>query len=155
MPARSPSIGKVTAAQLKAIGASLRAHRKALQVSATTAAEAAGMSRVTLHRIERGEPSVTAGAYVSAVAALGLHLELDSTGRAKTKPVLPKSIRLSAYAQLKSIAWQLGDTTSLTPREVLALYRRNWRHVDATEMNEEERAFVRTLVETFGGSRLV
>jgi transcriptional regulator with XRE-family HTH domain len=36
---------------------------KALKVSATTAAEAAGMSRMTLHRIERGEPSVTMGAY--------------------------------------------------------------------------------------------
>jgi len=35
--------------------------RKALRVSATVAAEAAGMSRVTLHRIEKGEPSVTMG----------------------------------------------------------------------------------------------
>ena len=32
------------------------------------------MSRVTLHRIEKGEPSVAAGAWANAMAALGMSL---------------------------------------------------------------------------------
>ncbi|MFG6415730.1 helix-turn-helix domain-containing protein [Roseateles sp. DC23W] len=43
------------------LGARIRAQRQRQRVSATHAAEAAGLSRVTLHRIERGEPSVTMG----------------------------------------------------------------------------------------------
>ena len=62
MPATAPATGEIAAARLLALGEQLRAQRKRLGVSATTAAEAAGMSRVTLHRIERGEPSVTMGA---------------------------------------------------------------------------------------------
>ena len=74
MPAPSPFTTEEVVTRLGAIGACIRAQRKALHVSATTAAEAAGMSRVTLHRIERGEASVTMGAYLNATAALGLAL---------------------------------------------------------------------------------
>src|SRR6478672_5647649 len=102
MPAASPPPTKATAAKLAAIGARLRAHRKTLGVSATTAAEAAGMSRVTLHRIERGEPSVTMGAYLSVVAALGLELDLldAQTKTERGKVGLPKRIALADYPQL-------------------------------------------------------
>lgn len=34
------------------------------------------MSRPTLYRIEHGEPSVTMGAYLAAIAAVGLELHL-------------------------------------------------------------------------------
>ncbi len=44
------------AGALPALGAGIRARRKQLRVSATAAAEAAGLSRVTLHRIERAHP---------------------------------------------------------------------------------------------------
>ena len=64
MPARSPLVAAPAATKLAALGERIRARRKALQVSAVDAAEAAGMSRVTLQRIERGEPSVTMGAYI-------------------------------------------------------------------------------------------
>ena len=62
MPSKAPLSTTQSAAQLQALGAQLRARRKALRVSSTVAAEATGMSRVTLHRIEKGEPSVAAGA---------------------------------------------------------------------------------------------
>lgn len=157
MPARAPRPGKTAAARLVAIGARLRAHRVALRVAATTAAEAAGMSRVTLHRIERGEPSVTMGAYMSAVAAIGLELELvDAAEQHKrARPALPKRVRVADHAQLKRIAWQLGDGATLTPKEALALYERNWKHVDAAAMDEQERELVRRLVDAFGGGRLL
>lgn len=70
MPSKSPAIEKNVADKLIALGEQIRAHRKALRVSLATAAEAAGMSRVTLHRIEKGEPSVTMGAYLNVMDAL-------------------------------------------------------------------------------------
>ena len=60
------------------LGGEIRAQRKALRVNATAAAEASGISRVTLHRVERGEPSVHMGAYVNLMLALGLNLAVDS-----------------------------------------------------------------------------
>jgi transcriptional regulator with XRE-family HTH domain len=59
------------------LGAQLRALRKALKVNVTVAAEAAGISRVTLHRIEKGEPSVTMGAWANVAAALGMRFNLE------------------------------------------------------------------------------
>src|SRR4051812_46185245 len=86
MPAPTPPLGDATQAKLAALGERIRAHRKQLGVSATATAEAAGMSRVTLHRIERGEPSVTMGAYLGAIAAIGLELALvDPQERLATK----------------------------------------------------------------------
>ncbi|MFV0493828.1 helix-turn-helix domain-containing protein [Mycobacterium sp.] len=76
MPARSPATTDWTNRALAEIGEELRGRRKELRISAATAAEAAGVSRVTLHRIESGTPSVTVGAYMNAAAALGLQLEL-------------------------------------------------------------------------------
>jgi transcriptional regulator with XRE-family HTH domain len=74
MPSSAPILSGPAAKLLKALGEQVRAHRKALGVSATVTAEAAGLSRVTLHRIEKGEPAVTMGAYLNAMSALGLAL---------------------------------------------------------------------------------
>ena len=76
MPARAPPVADAAATKLAALGMRIRDRRKALKVSAVDAAEAAGMSRVTLQRIERGEPSVTMGAWIGAATAVGLELEL-------------------------------------------------------------------------------
>lgn len=76
MPAKPPVTSSIAAEQLIALGQQMRAHRKSMRISATTAAEAAGMSRVTLHRIEKGEPAVTMGAYVNTMVVLGLNFGL-------------------------------------------------------------------------------
>jgi len=76
------------------------------------------MSRVTLHRIERGEPSVTMGAYLSAIDAVGLQLELrDPQAREVSAPAarLPQNVRLDAYPQLKRLAWQLHGVAEVSP----------------------------------------
>ena len=86
MPAKAPAVGDILAARLVALGKRIRAHRKLHKVSAVSAAEAAGMSRVTLHRIERGEPSVTMGAYMSATAALGLQLDMTDPQERRGRP---------------------------------------------------------------------
>jgi transcriptional regulator with XRE-family HTH domain len=73
MPARPNHITPATENKLAALGQQIRAYRKGLKLSATTVAQAAGMSRITLHRIEAGEPAVTMGAYFNAMTALGIH----------------------------------------------------------------------------------
>lgn len=59
---------------LQSLGQQIRAHRKALKINATVAAQSAGVSRVTWHRIENGESSVSMGSYAQAAVVLGLSL---------------------------------------------------------------------------------
>lgn len=155
MSAQPPIPVIQSAAQLQALGAQLRARRKALKVSSTAAAEAAGMSRVTLHRIEKGEPSVTAGAWANAMAALGMTLQARNAddAQAATKqasPVdladwMPVRVRLADYPQLKALAWQVHGTDTLTPMEALGIYERNARHLDTTAMLPAEQALLQAL----------
>jgi transcriptional regulator with XRE-family HTH domain len=157
MPAKTPDTGTLAAAQLTALGERIRAHRKRLKVSATTAAEAAGMSRVTLHRIERGEPSVTMGAYLGALQALGLELQVsdprEREAAAKAAAELPERIRIDAYPELKRLAWQADGATELTPSEALSVYERNWRHIDVQRLDGAERALIDALVAGVGKGR--
>ena len=165
VPAKAPITETFAAAQLQQLGDALRIQRKRLGVNATTAAEAAGLSRVTLHRIERGEPSVTMGAYLNAASALGLNLRLapvvDET--AVREPVQPKQrpsssrahVRLADYPQLRLLAWQRNGDAELTPAEALSVYERNWRHVDQQNLSVHEHALIEALVTAAGRSRLL
>lgn len=158
MPAKVPPVGDFLVTQLKALGERIRAHRERQKVSATVAAEAAGMSRVTLHRIERGEPSVAMGAYLSAADAVGLRLELrDPQAHPATPDIarLPARVRLADFPQLKRLAWQLHDVDELSPADALNLYERNWRHIDQSDMEPSERALLKILVDQLGGGRLL
>ena len=161
MPAAAPDTGAINATKLVALGERLRAKRKGLGVSATTAAEAAGLSRVTLHRIERGEPSVTMGAYLNAASAVGL--ELGLAGQPPTPPppnqakaaAAPQRIHLADYPQLERLAWQFQGARAVTPAEALGLYERNWRHIEQGALAPHERALIQQLVASLGGSRLL
>lgn len=145
------------AAPLATLGAGLRARRKQLRVSATAAAEAAGLSRVTLHRIERGEPSVALGLVQRAAAALGLQLQLaDAEGTSEgPERASPVPLRLAELPELRRLAWQLGADAVLTPQQALALYERNWRHLDRNAMTPHEQAVLDNLVHSVGGGRLL
>jgi transcriptional regulator with XRE-family HTH domain len=145
------------AGALSALGAGIRARRKQLRVSGTAAAEAAGLSRVTLHRIERGEPSVAMGLYQRAIAALGLTLHL-ADARPELQPLdaePPEQLRLTDLPELSRLAWQLDPHTELTPKQALDLYERNWRHLDTAAMTPRERAALDRLVHSVGGGRLL
>lgn len=156
MPAISPALTQQCAAALAAIGEAVRARRKALRISAVAAAEAAGISRVTLHRIEKGEPSVTAGAYMAALASLALDVRLlpRETVQEPQAPArkgwIPARVRLDEYPQLRELAWQVHGASELTPREALDIYERNWRHIDAGQLSEEEKDLVDALRQALG-----
>lgn len=152
MPATAPLSAEQCLAQLQALGDQIRAQRKALRVSSTAAAEAAGVSRVTLHRIEKGEPSVTIGAWCNVFAALGMALQAQRVSEAGTgaAPVdrtgwIPARIPLANYPQLQSLAWQVHGTDTLTPIEALDIYERNARHLDMAAMAADEQALLQAL----------
>jgi transcriptional regulator with XRE-family HTH domain len=156
MPATLSAIGPIAQRQLDALGKGIRARRKSLRVSATTTAEAAGMSRVTLHRIECGEPSVTMGAYANAMAVLGLTLDvaLPAERRPEAEGTSGK-VRLADYPQLRRLGWQLPDSAELTAEEALNLYERNWRHVDREAMDEREKQLLEALIHGPGKGHLL
>ncbi|WP_320371676.1 helix-turn-helix domain-containing protein [Trichlorobacter sp.] len=158
MPAKSPNITCTAAARLKVLGGQIRACRKSQRISAIAAAEAAAMSRVTLHRIEKGEPAVTMGAYANAMVVLGLNFGLlPQAEQSPPPPVLnrgewiPARIRLQEYPQLKLLAWQLQGVESLSPLEAWNIYDRNRRHLDEQGLTEHERHLINALQLAFGG----
>lgn len=137
------------------LGERLRAARKRQRVTTVAASEAAGISRVTLHRIERGEPTVAIGAWVAVASALGLAFELVDPNAANRTSKLPKQIRLRDYPQLKKLAWQLHGVHEISPRQALELYERNWRHVDRSALSEDEATLIDMLSREIGGGRLL
>jgi transcriptional regulator with XRE-family HTH domain len=155
-----PNIGATddTATRL---GLALRTRRKALGISATTAAETARISRVTWHRLEKGEPTVAVGSLLAAARVLDMNLCLQ-TGDAKPtvqaislEDFLPLRIRLEEYSQLRSLAWQVANgAQTLSPREALGLYERNWRHVQVQKLEPHERALIGALRHAFDADEL-
>jgi transcriptional regulator with XRE-family HTH domain len=148
MPTPAPLLTDQASAHLQALGAQLRVQRKALGISATAAAEAAGLSRVTLHRIEKGSPAVTMGAYLHVMGALGLALGVQPQGGASPVTIaadrdrkgwIPARIPLANYPQLRQLAWQVHGTDTLTPAEALGIYERNTRHLDLAALQPAER----------------
>lgn len=158
MPDKPPvNTNQYTAEKLMVIGGRIRAHRKALRITAIAVAEAAGMSRVTLHRIENGEPTVTAGAYLNAMQVLGLELDVrDASVEQAAVPAgdltgwIPVRIHLQDYPELKRLAWHVHGVNDLTPAEALGIYERNWRHLDVTDLTPAERDLIDGLRQVFG-----
>ena len=152
MPSQAPISPELCTTQLQALGAQIRSQRKALRLSATVTAEAAGLSRVTLHRIEKGEPSVTMGAWCNAMAALGMGLQAHSGAEASAAADapdragwIPARVPLADYPQLRALAWQVHGTDTLTPSEALGIYERNARHLDQQAMHADEQALLHAL----------
>lgn len=161
MPSASPTLTDLAAEALVALGKTVRTRRKALGISAVATSEAAGISRVTLHRIEKGEPSVTMGACMATCVALGLRVLVappeaqKDNAASDRKDWIPVRVRLADYAKLKELAWQVHGTPELTPREALGIYERNWRHVDPASLSESERHLIDALRQGLGSTELV
>ena len=160
MPSKLPEISATVARKLQALGVLLRQQRKRLGVSATVAAESAGMSRITWYRIEQGNSAVTIGAYLQALSVLGLDMAVREV-RSDTPPTqgnkpgwIPIRITLADYPQLQQLAWHVHGTNTfaLSPREALDIYERHGRHLDAAEMSDQEQALLAGLREAFGST---
>lgn len=132
---------------LREVASALRARRKQLGLTMEEVAQAAGVSRVTLHRIEKGEPSVSVGAVASVSKALGTPLSTQTANPVKH----PGSIVIENYPGLASLSWQLEKDTLLSPFEAWSTYARNWRHLDQSTLTESEKELINLLNNDFGG----
>ena len=144
--------------QLAEIGQLIRQHRKSFKITANAAAETAGISRVTLHRIEKGEPTVSMGAYLNVISALDLNLHLSAKGdieyEANGNDVgkLPVRISLSDYPQLKELAWHVQGVDELSLIEAHSIYERNKRFLDTENLSDSEQELIELLGVAFEGA---
>ncbi len=153
MPARIKQLTTETLQhQVDDLANQLRIRRKALGVAVESAASAAGMSRDTWYRMERGETTVTIGAWFNALSVLGLRfgIGLHANGTEKVSAdSIPTNIALADYPQLAALAWQMDDAVTLTPREAFAVYERNARHIDKHSLSPDEKALIVNLQRIF------
>lgn len=153
MPSAAPPPQGRCTQRLQAIGERIRERRRQLGITAVATAEAAGISRVTLHRIESGSGSVTVGALMNVLDALDLQLhQLENPQASDASPetaTIPVVIELAAYPQLRQLAWQLQSTATLSPAEAAGLYTRHRRHLNLEAMDQEERQLMEALDQAF------
>ena len=60
-------------------------------------------------------------------------------------------VRISDYAELKSVSWFRDTDTLISEDEAFRLYESQWKHLDLSRMNDDERAFLDRLVDQYGG----
>lgn len=121
--------------------------RKFLKVAAESVALAAGISRVTLHRIEKGDPGVSIGAYVSTLQALGMQMTISSRLDTdnKSQQLDLSKIAIDEYPELKKISWQLKDGVTLTAVEAKNMYERNEKYISFDTLCEQEKKLIEQL----------
>lgn len=153
MPSAAPQPQGRCTQRLLVLGKRIRERRRQLGITAVATAEAAGISRVTLHRIESGAASVTVGALMNVLDALDLRLDQLENTQAGDGPqaaaTIPVVINLAAFPQLRQLAWQLQGTASLSPAEAAGLYARHRRHLNLEAMDQEERQLMEALDQAF------
>lgn len=59
------------------------------------------------------------------------------------------------YPELQMLAWNRDVARPIPPEEALALYERNWRHVDADHLTPREAELIDDLVEEFGNGLML
>lgn len=59
-------------------------------------------------------------------------------------------VQLADYPQLRLLAWNRRDDDLIEGDEALALYERNWIHVDRAQLTEKEQQLIDQLVIQYG-----
>ena len=140
--------------ELTKLGADLKLNRKRLGVTAEVAAKAAGISRVTLHRIERGSAGASIGAVHQVASALGLELRLcdrivHPTNAFDTDEAVPLKIVIDRYPFLRSLCWHIPNQNVLGAREAHDIYARGSRFLKDQEFSNEELKLMEKLSQMF------
>ncbi len=104
MKALAASVVPIPVARaLRKLGHDIRDARRRRRIPVAILAQRASISRMTLSRIEKGDPRASLGAYATVLFALGMSERLadvadprhDSVGLALEEERLPERIRLS------------------------------------------------------------
>ena len=77
MPRTYPPPSGNAERQLKTLGERLRLARKRRRISTILMAQRVGISRDTLHRLEKGDATIGLGTYLRVLRVLGLDADLD------------------------------------------------------------------------------
>jgi hypothetical protein len=110
MPSRSaPSLPLSVARALRKLGADMRDARRRRRIPTSVMAARAAISRTTLVKVEKGDPSVQTGIYATVLFVLGMTDRLgdladvrhDRTGLALEGERLPQRIRLARKPRSK------------------------------------------------------
>ena len=102
-PKSSSTLPIPVARALRKLGHDIRDARRRRRIPVAILAERASMSRMTLNKVEKGDPGVSLGNYATVLFALGMADRLadvadprhDSVGRELEEENLPERIRLS------------------------------------------------------------
>ena len=87
MPRQAPTLLPKIKKRLTRVGEQIRLARLRRNYTAVNVAERSGMNRETLRKIEKGDPNVNIGSYVSVLHSLGMDADVellaneDSLGR--------------------------------------------------------------------------
>lgn len=81
MPKRTLVMFPTALKQLADLGERLRLARRRRSINTELFAERMGVSRETLRRLEKGDPTISMGTYVRALRVLGLDGDIDAVGR--------------------------------------------------------------------------
>src|ERR1700686_3309209 len=99
----SPAVPIPVARALRKLGHDIRDARRRRRIPVAILAERSSIGRMTLNRIEKGDPRASVGAYATVLFALGMVERLadvadpkhDSVGLELEEENLPQRIRLS------------------------------------------------------------
>jgi len=81
MPARQPALYPSQKKLLTGLGERLRLARLRRKLAVDVTCERAGISRMTLYRIEAGSPAIAVGTLARVLAVLGLDSDVDLLAR--------------------------------------------------------------------------
>ncbi len=110
MPTRSaPSLPIPVVRALRKLGGDIRDARRRRRIPTATLAKRVSISRMTLRKVEKGDPGVQLGIYATVLFVLGMIDRLaeladprhDATGLQMEEEQLPKRIRLPAADQTR------------------------------------------------------
>lgn len=136
MKKNTGKIAENAVSQLAAIGQLIRQYRKLFKINANAAAATAVIPRVTRHRIEMGEATLSIGAHHNVISALDRR-DLGFEAKSGRVSRLPVRISLADYPQLKQLAWHVQGVDELSP-EAHSIYERNKRFLDIGRPSERE-----------------
>ena len=60
------------------------------------------------------------------------------------------AIKIDRYPQLRFLCWFRDTSGTISEPEALSLYERQWRHVDTSKLDDDERALIDRLVRDHG-----
>lgn len=63
-------------------------------------------------------------------------------------------VRIEQYPQLRHLCWNRPPDSVLEGEDALAIYERNWRHVDQEALTPEERDMLARLIARYGNGVL-